>query len=181
VPVSSLQQHDSANHASAHITCQTAHGHRPHLCTTTSSMHSSHAFCFCAAGVILLQMLTGLEASRVVSVVEAALAYSQKDAASFATIIDPRSGSWPITEAASFAHLAVRCVQLQRAQRPDLRAEVLPALLQLAERSKLYSNSATVRRSNSLSQSSQNPPSMMICPITQDVMDDPVFAADGYT
>lgn len=126
-------------------------------------------------------MLTGLEASRVVSVVEAALAYSQKDAASFATIIDPRSGSWPITEAASFAHLAVRCVQLQRAQRPDLRAEVLPALLQLAERSKLYSNSATVRRSNSLSQSSQNPPSMMICPITQDVMDDPVFAADGYT
>lgn len=136
-------------------------------------------------GVILLQMLTGLEASRVVAVVEAALARSQHDAASFATIIDPRSGSWPITEAASFAHLSVRCVALQRTQRPDLRGEVLPALLQLAERSKLYSNSSSaaggVRRSNSLSQSSQTPPSMMICPITQDVMEDPVFAADGYT
>jgi hypothetical protein len=135
----------------------------------------------CCAGVILLQMLTGLEASRAVGVVEAALARSQHDAASFATTIDPRSGSWPITEAASFAHLAVRCVQLQRAQRPDLRGEVLPALLQLAERSKLYSSSASVKRSFSLSNSSSTPPSMMICPITQDVMEDPVFAADGYT
>jgi hypothetical protein len=131
-------------------------------------------------GVILMQMLTGLEASRVVSVVEAALARSQHDAASFATIIDPRSGPWPITEAASFAHLAVRCVQLQRAQRPDLRSEVLPALLQLAERSKLYGGGASVKRSVSIN-SSNTPPSMMVCPITQDVMDDPVFAADGYT
>lgn len=139
--------------------------------------------CVCSgsAGVILLQMLTGLEASKVVWVVEAALSRSQHDAASFATIIDPRSGSWPITEAASFAHLAVRCVEMQRAQRPDLRGEVLPALLQLVERSKLYSSSASVKRSMSLSSSSQNPPSMMICPITQDVMEDPVFAADGYT
>lgn len=133
-----------------------------------------------SAGVILLQMLTGLEASKVVAVVEAALGRSKTDPASFATIIDPRSGSWPITEAASFAHLAVRCAHLQRAQRPDLRGEVLPALLQLAERSKLYSSSVPVKRSVSIS-SSTTPPSMMICPITQDVMEDPVFAADGYT
>lgn len=125
-------------------------------------------------------MLTGLEASKVVAVVEAALARSKSDPASFATIIDPRSGAWPITEAASFAHLAVRCVALQRAQRPDLRGEVLPALLQLGERSRLYSSSAAVKRSISIS-SSETPPSMMICPITQDVMEDPVFAADGYT
>lgn len=142
-----------------------------------NTFHPSHN----VTGVILLQMLTGLEASRVVAVVEAALARSQHDAASFATIIDPRSGSWPITEAASFAHLAVRCVALQRSQRPDLRGEVLPALLQLAERSKLYSSGASVKRSLSISNSSSTPPSMMICPITQDVMEDPVFAADGYT
>lgn len=135
-------------------------------------------------------MLTGLEAAKVVHVVEAALARCQSDAASFATIIDPRSGSWPITEAASFAHLAIRCVALQRANRPELRGEVLPALMQLAERSKLYgggfggspgSGQGGVTRSRSLSLGSHGPPSMMVCPITQDVMVDPVFAADGYT
>jgi hypothetical protein len=134
-------------------------------------------------------MLTGLQASRVVGVVEAALARSQGDAASFAAVIDPRAGPWPITDAASFAHLAVRCVALQRADRPELRGELLPALLQLAQRSKLYGDSARAGsgggggpgRSSSLSGGSGAPPSMMVCPITQDVMVDPVFAADGYT
>eukprot|EP00879_Flechtneria_rotunda_P018522 GHRR01019435.1.p1 GENE.GHRR01019435.1~~GHRR01019435.1.p1 ORF type:complete len:420 (+),score=137.92 GHRR01019435.1:571-1830(+) len=131
-------------------------------------------------GVILLQMLTGREASLVVPLVESALSRSQTDAASFATIVDKRSGSWPVTEAASFAHLAVRCVAKQRSQRPDLRSEVLPALLQLAERARLYDSSRDMKRSTSIGRSNQ-PPSMFICPITQDVMDDPVFAADGYT
>jgi hypothetical protein len=116
--------------------------------------------------VILLQMLTGKDAGRVVSVVEAALARCQGDPASFATIIDPRSGNWPITEAASFAHLAMRCVELSRGNRPDLRGEVLPALLQLAERASLYDSARAVKRSVSLSSSGQ-PPSMFICPITQ--------------
>jgi hypothetical protein len=118
------------------------------------------------AGVILLQMLTGKDAGRVVSVVEAALARCQGDPASFATIIDPRSGNWPITEAASFAHLAMRCVELSRGNRPDLRGEVLPALLQLLERASLYDSARAVKRSVSLSSSVQ-PPSMFICPITQ--------------
>jgi hypothetical protein len=118
------------------------------------------------AGIILLQMLTGKDAGRVVATVEAALARCQGDPASFATIIDPRSGNWPITEAASFAHLAMRCVELSRSNRPDLRAEVLPALLQLAERASLYDSARAVKRSVSLSSSGQ-PPSMFICPITQ--------------
>lgn len=132
-------------------------------------------------------MLTGLEASRVVAVVEAALARSQGDAASFASITDPRAGAWPITEAACLAHLAMRCVELQRGNRPDLRGELLPALMQLAERSRLFGGGsggggASAQRSSSLSAgSSGGPPSMMICPITQDLMLDPVFAADGYT
>jgi hypothetical protein len=55
-------------------------------------------------------MLTGLEALRVIPVVEAALARSAADgpAGTIGNIIDPRSGSWPITEAASFAHIAMR-------------------------------------------------------------------------
>lgn len=110
-------------------------------------------------------MLTGIEAGRVVSVVEAALARCQSDPASFSTIIDSRSGSWPITEAASFAHLAMRCVELSRTNRPELRSEVLPALLQLSERGQLYDTRA-LKRGASLSISNQ-PPSVFICPITQ--------------
>lgn len=144
------------------------------MCVPCSACYTSHAVTCCccctcrlaAAGVILLQMLTGKDAGRVVSVVEAALARCQGDPASFATIIDPRSGNWPITEAASFAHLAMRCVELSRGNRPDLRSDVLPALLQLAERAALYDSARAVKRSVSLSSSGQ-PPSMFICPITQ--------------
>eukprot|EP00878_Enallax_costatus_P018236 GHUV01019189.1.p2 GENE.GHUV01019189.1~~GHUV01019189.1.p2 ORF type:complete len:112 (+),score=39.93 GHUV01019189.1:682-1017(+) len=110
-------------------------------------------------------MLTGMDAARVVSVVEVALDRSQRDPASFASVIDSRSGSWPITEAASFAHLAMRCVELSRATRPDLRGEVLPALMQLAERAQLYDTRA-LKKSVSLSSSNQ-PPTWFICPITQ--------------
>lgn len=67
---------------------------------------------------------------------------------------------------------------MQRGNRPDLRGEVLPQLLQLAERATLYPK-VTLKRANSIG--SDQPPSMFVCPITQDVMDDPVFAADGYT
>jgi hypothetical protein len=95
-------------------------------------------------------------------------------------------------EAASFAHLAARCAALRRADRPDMRSEVLPGLMQLADRARQYETTPaalaaapTFRRLASLgaggSASLDEPPSMFVCPITQEVMEDPVFASDGFT
>jgi len=141
----------------------------------------------------MMQLLTGQEARSVITTVEAALKRSLSDPASFAAIIDPRAGAWPLVEAASFAHLAARCAALQRTDRPDLRSDVLPGLLQLAERAKQYPTTAaalaanpTYKRLASINLGQQSaatvePPSIFICPITQEVMMDPVFASDGFT
>jgi hypothetical protein len=140
----------------------------------------------------MMQLLTGQDARSVITTVEAALKRSLSDPASFAAVIDPRAGAWPLVEAASFAHLAARCAALQRTDRPELRSEVLPGLIQLAERAKSYATTAaalaanpTFRRLASMntgaSAASVEPPSMFVCPITQEVMADPVFASDGFT
>lgn len=166
----------------------------------------------------MMQLLTGRDARRVITDVEAALKRSLADPASFAEVVDPRAGAWPLVEAASFAHLAARCAALGRGDRPDLRSEVLPGLLQLAERAAQYragpppagggaggaalgsgagappvafsagpagayagGGARSLRRIASANASGAEPPTIFICPITQDIMDDPVFASDGFT
>lgn len=135
----------------------------------------------------MMQLLTGKDARSVITIVEAALRKSLNDPASFAAIIDPRAGPWPLVEAASFAHLAARCAALSRSDRPDLKSEVLPGLLQLAERAALYRpvpspvGAPGYKRLASMNSSGAEPPSTFVCPITQEIMLDPVVASDGFT
>ena len=71
-------------------------------------------------------------------------------------------------EASPFAHLAIRCVALNRQERPELRGDVLQGLLQLAERARLFPKNAAPQRLHSFAGSGvDQPPSMFICPITQ--------------
>lgn len=66
---------------------------------------------------MLLQLLTGQEGARVVSTVERARA----DPLQFMGVIDRSAGSWPATEALAFADLALKCTEVRRQDRPDLR------------------------------------------------------------
>jgi hypothetical protein len=154
---------------------------------------------------MMMQMLTGQDARRVVGTVEAALERSKSNPASFQSVIDPRAGAWPVVEAAAFAHLAARCASLRRADRPDIRTDVLPCLMQLRERALAYpvtretvsgaptlyrrlasigstgGSAAVAAATEAALAAMEEPPSIFVCPITQEVMSDPVFASDGYT
>jgi len=139
-----------------------------------------------ALGVVMLQMLTGIENSTVVDVVQTA----RRDVLRFPQILDARAGQWPAAEAVAFADVALKCVALRRQDRPDLRGEVLPSLAQLKQRTQLYPAAAApstappgptgLTQQPAGSSGPDDPPHIFICPITQDVMEEPVVAADGY-
>lgn len=72
----------------------------------------------------------------------------------------------------------------RRQDRPDLRSVILPSLLQLRRRTELYPRDAApsapaAPAPGAQGQGDAGPLAMFLCPITQDVMADPVVAADG--
>ncbi|KAL9321626.1 hypothetical protein ACSQ67_009679 [Phaseolus vulgaris] len=90
-------------------------------------------------------------------------------------ILDPEAGAWPFKETLDLAVLGLSCAELRRRDRPDLKDQVLPTLERLkevADRAQHSASTVTIK---------SKPPNHFICPILQDVMDDPCVAADGYT
>uniref|UniRef100_A0A0E0CI05 RING-type E3 ubiquitin transferase n=1 Tax=Oryza meridionalis TaxID=40149 RepID=A0A0E0CI05_9ORYZ len=89
-----------------------------------------------------------------------------------ADILDKSQTDWPLVEAEMLAKLGLRCTALKCRERPGLESEVLPKLQEI-----LHRITSTVNlRSPKL-----NVPSHFICPIMQEVMNDPYVAADGHT
>jgi hypothetical protein len=72
---------------------------------------------------------------------------------------------------------SARCVSWRAEERPGLGSQVLPELSRLAGAAEALA-AATVASATTVQ---DKPPSMLLCPITQDVFDDPVIAADGHT
>ena len=104
-----------------------------------------------------------------------------------AELLDASAGPWPAALAAGFASLALRCVEYERSDRPDLRSEVVPELQRLharAQEQAAASQLAAAVAGASLSSAAggpQEPPRHLLCPITQELMTDPVVGADGHT
>ncbi|KAI9081393.1 hypothetical protein K1719_036656 [Acacia pycnantha] len=120
-----------------------------------------------AFGMVILQLLTAKPAIALTHVVETAV-----DDGKLADILDPEAGSWPLQETMDLARLGLSCSELRRRDRPNLD-HVIPELERLKE-------VADRAQSSSLGVKSK-PPNHFICPILQDVMDDPCVAGDGYT
>ncbi|KQK17888.1 U-box domain-containing protein 34 isoform X3 [Brachypodium distachyon] len=120
-----------------------------------------------ALGIIVLQLLTGKHPHGLILSAEEAI---RKD--TFSDILDQSQTDWPIAEAETLAKLGLRCTALKCRDRPNLESEVLPVLEDLLSRvtSSLKSRSPNVVV-----------PSHFVCPILQEVMDDPYVAADGHT
>ncbi|KAK9810266.1 hypothetical protein WJX72_007655 [[Myrmecia] bisecta] len=137
-----------------------------------------------ALGITLLQLLTGREPEGIVGFVAAAAQRKMLQ-----DVVDPCAGGWPLEDATAVAQLALRCTQPQPQDRPDLGEEVLAELSRLAGRAEAISSrsplsTAHARLDRSYSRAgstSDAPPAMFLCPITQDIMADPCVAADGYT
>ncbi|KAJ4706002.1 U-box domain-containing protein kinase family protein [Melia azedarach] len=120
-------------------------------------------------GIILLRLLTGRPVLGIMKDVQCAL---QKG--NFNALLDCSAGDWPRAEAEQLAHLALRCCEKNRLNRPDLVSDlwsVLEAMKASCESPVSQSGSKEHRRI----------PSHFVCPILQEVMKDPHIAADGFT
>ncbi|KAG2498312.1 hypothetical protein HYH03_003573 [Edaphochlamys debaryana] len=141
-----------------------------------------------ALGVLMLRLLgVGGSEGDVLARARAA----QSDPTLSALVGSGRAGGdWPSPESLGFAHLALKCVGPDPGSRPDLRFVVLPALLQLHNRTRLYGDGpAGPAAAAALPQEGEeeegdaptNIPAGFVCPITQELMADPCVAADGFS
>lgn len=118
-------------------------------------------------GIIALQLLTARQPRGLLMDVENAI-----EAGAFANLLDKSISDWPLVEAEKLAKLALKCARLRCRDRPDLDSEVLPELVELV---KVANICFQLRQCNVYA------PSHYLCPILQEIMDDPYIAADGYT
>ncbi|KAL9665042.1 hypothetical protein QQ045_020451 [Rhodiola kirilowii] len=122
-----------------------------------------------ALGMVILQLLTGRQAMGLAHIVEMSIMDDR-----LSDILDSGAGSWTVEEAKELALLGLSCVEIRRKDRPDLKIEVLPKL----EKLKL---SAADQAKELICTLSMKPPAHFICPILEEVMEDPHVAADGYS
>ncbi|CAN6477999.1 unnamed protein product [Victoria cruziana] len=119
-----------------------------------------------ALGIVILQLLTGQPPMGLAHFVENAMGENLVE------ILDDTAGNWPIKEAKELADLGLRCAELKHKDRPDLKDVVLPVLMRLKEAADCAKRSIS---------NVNAPPSHFLCPILQDIMEDPWVASDGYT
>ncbi|EEC80073.1 hypothetical protein OsI_21792 [Oryza sativa Indica Group] len=121
-------------------------------------------------GIVVLRLLTGKPPVGIKKIVEDAMEKGDLN-----SVIDTSVGEWPHLHIEQLAYLALRCTELSRRCRPDLSGEVW-AIVEAIRDAALSSPS-----SSRSAQDQNSPPSYFICPISQDIMDDPHIAADGFT
>ncbi|KAL6651189.1 hypothetical protein ACP70R_010114 [Stipagrostis hirtigluma subsp. patula] len=123
-------------------------------------------------GIIILRLLTGKQPPRIAEIVEEAI-----EKGNLHSILDTSAGSWPFVQANQLAHIALRCAELSRRRRPDLMLDVWKVVEPL-----MKSASLTVRPLAGTTASDDTCiPSYFICPILQEIMNNPYVAADGFT
>nr|CAD1820636.1 unnamed protein product [Ananas comosus var. bracteatus] len=122
-----------------------------------------------ALGMVILQLITAKPPMGLAYAVEIAL-----ENECLVNMLDPKGGQWPEEETQELARLGLSCAELRRKDRPDLNKQVLPMLERLKEIAEKAQNSSTIHLLSA-------PPNHFICPILQEVMDEPYVASDGYT
>ncbi|KAK9859872.1 hypothetical protein WJX84_008827 [Apatococcus fuscideae] len=121
-------------------------------------------------GVAMLQLLAGREPQGLADLVAGAIL--QRRLAG--DIVDPCAGSWPEQHATAFAKMALKCVAYKPGERPDLEEDIVPDLTELAIEADTYKGAGQ-------SSTPRGTPSALICPLTQELFQEPVIAADGFT
>ncbi|CAN6214032.1 unnamed protein product [Urochloa humidicola] len=124
-------------------------------------------------GIILLRILTGRSGFGLLKEVQQAM-----DKGCLQAILDSSAGEWPSTYAEQLAELGLRCCKIRRKNRPDLQTEVWTVLEPMFKSASVMICSLSFK---SVSEDLGGVPSYFICPILQDVMRDPLIAADGFT
>jgi len=107
-------------------------------------------------GIILLRLLTARQALGITKEVRYAL-----DKGTLKTLLDPLAGDWPFVQAEMLAHMALRCCEMNRKNRPDLASEVWRVL------EPMKASCGTSSFSQLGSEEHFQPPSYFTCPIFQ--------------
>lgn len=103
-------------------------------------------------GVVLLRLLTGRPALGIVKDVKCAL-----ERGNFNALLDVGAGEWPLGEAKTLAHLALRCCVDKQGDRPDLVSQIRSVIELMRESCTSKSDSKRPGRI----------PSHFLCPIFQ--------------
>ncbi|XP_039000149.1 U-box domain-containing protein 32-like isoform X3 [Hibiscus syriacus] len=119
-------------------------------------------------GMILLRLLTGRPALGILKDVKCAL-----ETDNFGTVLDRTAGKWPLEDAELLTQLALRCCDKHPLNRPDM-SEIWSLLGPVKD---TCINSAPCLEAKEL----RRAPPHFVCPVFQDVMKDPLIAADGFT
>ncbi|KAG2326847.1 hypothetical protein Bca4012_035752 [Brassica carinata] len=122
-------------------------------------------------GMILLQLLTRRPLSGVLRDVKCAV---END--NISAVLDNSAGDWPVARGKKLANIAIRCCKKNPMNRPDL-----PIVLRFIDRMKAPEVPLSETSSYSNQKVPRKPPSHYLCPIFQEVMKDPLIAADGFT
>ncbi|VVB09626.1 unnamed protein product [Arabis nemorensis] len=124
-------------------------------------------------GMILLQLLTRRSLSGILRDVKCAV---END--NISAVLDDSAGDWPITRGKKLANVAIRCCKKNPLNRPDLAV-----VQRFIDRMKVQEVSSSESSSAYTNQKvpPRRPPSHYLCPIFQEVMKDPLIAADGFT
>ncbi|KAH7863818.1 hypothetical protein Vadar_022307 [Vaccinium darrowii] len=96
------------------------------------------------------------------------------DTGNLKNVLDPTAGDWPFVQAQQLAHIAMRCCEINRRNRPDLASDVWRVL----ERMRVSCGAPPFLMD---SEEDCQIPLYFICPLFQEIMQDPHVAADGYT
>lgn len=124
-------------------------------------------------GVVLLRLLTARPASGIVRDVKCAL-----ERGNLGSVLDSSAGDWPIEQAELLAYLALRCCEKDPLNRPNMLSEVWPTIKPMRD---ICTSHPDLNTSSQGSKGQKRIPPHFVCPIFQDVMEDPHIAADGYT
>lgn len=120
-------------------------------------------------GLIILQLLIGKSALKLKEMVHDSFILENLKG-----IMDFTAGHWPLEQARELAHMALRCCDINPSNRPDLKFEVWPVL----EHMRILSEGSS---SNLSGPKEPSEPPYFICPINQEIMQNPHVAADGFT
>uniref|UniRef100_A0A1J3JZ13 RING-type E3 ubiquitin transferase n=1 Tax=Noccaea caerulescens TaxID=107243 RepID=A0A1J3JZ13_NOCCA len=140
----------------------------PHYFVSGEMTLESDVYSF---GMILLQLLTRRPLSGVLRDVKCAV---END--NISAVLDDSAGEWPIARGKKLANIAIRCCKKNPLNRPDLAM-----VLKFIDRMKVPEVPSSELSSYSDQKAPRRPPSHYLCPIFQEVMKDPLIAADGFT